>query len=320
VGESRGERLEIARKRIGSILKKHTVATMRILEQKISDAGPSGQRVDPHILTFARNQLMDAGEILSTRRKGMQWFHLPDTRPDDIASRLSVLGPIHDRTAAQDFCKRSGQSLEIAIYRGLSAGTLHFFGAFLDLDAHDDSILYSKEEPPRVVSGRRLPGDTRLDFTVIHPEAGPAGIEAKNIREWIYPDRAEIMDLLRKCCEIDAVPVLIARRIPYGTFSVLHAAGVLIHQTYNQLYPASDADLAALVRDKTLLGYHDVRCGNLPDPRLRKFLNVDLPALLPEARERFSRFSDLLRRYGNREIDYAEFTARVRRRENREPP
>lgn len=154
----------------------------------------------------------------------------------------------------------------------------------------------------------------RLDFIAIHQTAGPAGVEAKNIREWLYPNRSEVIDLLQKCCSIDAVPVLIARRISYSTFSILHTTGVIVHQTYNQLYPYADADLAALARHKAMLGYHDIRVGNEPDLRLRKFLSTHLPVLIPAARSQFVVYRDLLARYASGELDYPAFAWRVRQR------
>jgi len=47
VGEE--ERIEIAKRRIVSNLRTYTVANLRTLEQKIADAGPPGQRIDPHL-------------------------------------------------------------------------------------------------------------------------------------------------------------------------------------------------------------------------------------------------------------------------------
>lgn len=314
------ERLALGQKRIVSILRKHGVASMRILEQKIADAGPLPQRIDPHIITTARNALAAAGDLRERRHRSSRWYYLAATPADVVDRRFAELTALHDRTSAPDFTMRAGQALEIAIFRALGEQEfLPFLGGFLDLNAHDDSSLYSKEEPPRILNGRLIPGQMRLDFLGMHPHAGSVGIEAKNIREWIYPDRKEVQDLLLKCYTQDAVPVLIARRIAYGTFSILRATGVLIHQTFNQLYPEADHDLSELVRDKNLLGYHDVRVGNTPDKRLRKFLHQDLSALLPDARARFKRYSDLLQRYGSGDIGYPEFAGRVRRRERGEP-
>jgi hypothetical protein len=75
---SRAERIEIARTRLLRVIGNHTVATMRTLEMKISDAGPFNQRIDPHILTDARDAMVEEGvlqrwqaaEQRTTRRKG----------------------------------------------------------------------------------------------------------------------------------------------------------------------------------------------------------------------------------------------------------
>lgn len=81
---------------------------------------------------------------------------------------------------------------------------------------------------------------------------------------------------------------------------------MIVHQTYNQRYPYSDAELASHVRDKRLLGYHDVRVGNEPDARLIKFLHVNLPAVLPKAREKFDEHKDLLKALGEG-LPYLDF-------------
>jgi hypothetical protein len=66
-----------------------------------------------------------------------------------------------------------GQALEIAVFRALAGQmALQSYGGFLDLDDHDDSTLYSKEEHPSLLSGHRMPGDKKLDFLLYHPEAG----------------------------------------------------------------------------------------------------------------------------------------------------
>ena len=59
--------------------------------------------------------------------------------------------------------------------------------------------------------------------------------------------------------------------------------------------------------------------GNHPDARLSRFITDRLVSLLPEARERFDRFRDLLEGYTDGEYDYASFSARVRRRSRGEP-
>lgn len=88
----------------------------------------------------------------------------------------------------------------------------------------------------------------------------------------------------------------------------------MIHQTYNQLLPVTAKTLADRVRHREALGYHDLRVGNDPDARLQKFIGENLPKVLPEARQTFDRYKDLLMSYGSLEIDYTEFAARTRRR------
>jgi hypothetical protein len=45
-----------------------------------------------------------------------------------------------------------------------------------------------------------------------------------------------------------------------------------------------------------------------------QFIHVNLPKLLPTAREAFNDYKDLVRAYANGQMEYEEFAARVRRR------
>ena len=96
-------------------------------------------------------------------------------------------------------------------------------------------------------------------------------------------------------------------------------AWMSLHQNYNQLLPESMRDVAEQARDKNLLGYHDIRLSPEPDSRLRRFIGSNLPKLLPEAREQFDQYKDLLCEFARREMDYEEFAARARRREQGMP-
>jgi hypothetical protein len=312
---TRTERKDIAKARLVKILKVHKVAAARTLEQKISDAGPNPMRVDPHVLTTARAELEHNGRIIRINRDASTWYALASTPEAEVEAKLQILIPIHMQLCDQAFNMRLGQSLEIAIFRALCASnSLQFLGGFLDLDAHDDSGNYRKEEPPTILSGRRMPGDRRFDFVAFSDLRKPAGIEAKNVREWLYPNRDEVRDLLLKACAVRAIPVLIARRIPFVTFKLFRAIGGIIHQMYNQRFPSADAALAARAADKNLLGYHDIRLGNQPDARLLKFIRENLPPLLAPSHARFTTFLDILHPYANAAMPYAEFAARVRRR------
>ena len=56
-------------------------------------------------------------------------------------------------------------------------------------------------------------------------------------------------------------------------------------------------------------------CALLATPYLTKFISEILPEELPDARDRFDDYSDLLRGYAIDGMSYEEFAARVRRRE-----
>src|SRR5438105_585021 len=223
---TRADRLAIASRRLRNILRRHVVANARTLENKICDAGPFPQRVEAHLLTEARRELEERREIRFTGERTI-WYYLKDTSPQDIEVRLSLQRSLYTELLKGSFTMRLGQSLEIAVFRALrEAWPSEFLGAFADLDDHDDSTLYSKEEPPSIITGVAMPSKKRLDFLLLS-EAGRVGVETKNIREWLYPGAGEIKELLLKCCTINAVPVLVARRLPYITFSLLGACGVI---------------------------------------------------------------------------------------------
>lgn len=311
----REDRIELARKRLVKALDANTACLARTLEQKISDAGPNPQRIDPHILTTVRTTLVKEGVITSQKVLGAPWYYLTRTPIEKVTNRLKVLTPIHARMQKPGFTQRLGQTMEIAVFRALKAEKrFKTLGGFSDLYDHDDSTTYKKTEPPSSVSGDSMEGEA--DFMLLTRKGQIAAIEVKNIREWLYTDREEVRAIIAKALAVDAVPVLIARRIHYVTFKVLNPCGVIIHQMYNQLFPEADKALADKARDKTLLGYHDIRTGNQPDNRLVKFISGNLPDLLDEARDKFEANRDLLEAFSSEEMPYAEFAARVRRRSN----
>lgn len=287
---------------------------MRTIEQKIADAGPGPQRIDPHVLTDIRRALLKEGQLRTFKSaSGENWTHLANTPKERIENRLKLLDPIFTALNDAKLKVRMGQTLEIAIFRALLTQK-HFdvYGGFRDLDAHDDSKPFSKEEPPTIINGTSMTAP--VDF-VLRDAHGHYLVEAKNIRPWIYPRAPEIKELLARAIAVDAVPILIARRIHVSTLMALTRCGLLIHQNYNQLFPTADTLLADRAKHKDLLGYHDIRIGNVPDARLLKFVGTNLPKITNTARERFDANKDLIHRYVVNDINYGQFVARLRRRE-----
>lgn len=312
---SRATRIAIARKRLPNILEAHGIALARTIEQKIAVGGPYNQRVNPHIITEARNGLIEEGTIVALIVNNVRWYHLADTPDDVIQARLAEQEPIHDAVTHDAFTKRLGQTLEIAVQRALdTAPSLKYFGRFIDLADHDDSTLYKKEEPPSHLGSKALAGKQKLDFIICTDTGHWAGIEVKNTRPWIYPTQSELVELLRKCITLDIAPVLIARRIPYVTGFLFRRCGLVTWETLRQRYPMSENELADAARHKSILGFSDISLGNEPDGPLSNFASTNLPKVLPEARERFEKYKDLLEAFSFGEMPYHEFAARVRRR------
>ena len=312
---NREDRVLIARKRLVRVLEANVVCLARTLEQKIADAGPNPQRIDPHVLTEVRTSLVREGIIRFEKVLGAPWYYLRRTPYEDVRKRLDVLTPIHARMQRPGFTQRLGQTMEIAVYRALKAEKRRFktLGGFPDLDDHDDSRTYKKIEPPAAISGDSMEGE--VDF-LLFTKGEAAAIEVKNVREWLYTDREEVRAIISKALAVDAIPVLVARRIHFVTFKVLNPCGVIIHQTYNQMFPSADQALANQAKHKDLLGFHDIRTGNQPDKRLTSFISGNLPGLLDDARDRFNQNRDLLEAFITNDMPYKEFAARVRRRSN----
>src|SRR5437016_1686925 len=133
---NRGDRIEIGKERLQNILAAHGIATWRTLEQKISDAGPGHLRIDPHILTVARRQLEDENIVVRHLPQPDQtpWFGLHDAPAETIASRLKAQLPTFNAVHADNFKKRLGQTMEIAVYRSLQSQTAlsDTLGSYLD--------------------------------------------------------------------------------------------------------------------------------------------------------------------------------------------
>ena len=106
---TRRERVELAKRRIINILTTYKIALARTLEQKISDAGPFDQRIDPHVLTNARKELEETEQVHIYRGyQGVPWYYLSETPKRVWQGRLAELEPIHRQILKQDFGMRAG--------------------------------------------------------------------------------------------------------------------------------------------------------------------------------------------------------------------
>ena len=159
------------------------------------------------MLTDARHQLIDEGEVVELRQNNTPWFYLASTPEEVLRSRLNEQLPVFRAVHSGKFTKRVGQTLEIAVVKALmQQDCLEYLGGFDDLEDHDDSTLYSKEEPPRSLSGRRS-GRKRLDFLCLHRKCGGVAIEVKNVRPWLRADERSSVQRERRPARPVGAPV-----------------------------------------------------------------------------------------------------------------
>ncbi len=302
-------------RRIQSVLEREQVAAIRTLEMKISDGGPTPQRIEPHILGLAGIELVHRGFVKIHRHPDTathNWYapaRLPQTA---VNQKIAQLLPVYQETVAPGFTSTLGDPLEISVFKILRElreqdRRLTFFGSF-DLSSRTPSGRFSKTEPPVSIADATLNGPP--DFILIHPATGePALIECKNLREWIYPSSGEMKEFIRKALTVNMTPIIIARRLPYITKVALCApAGIIAHETYNQLYPdtAYGHQLASKVRLIRGLGYADVRPSEDPLPRTIEFFVKNLPTLLSTAAPRFQANRPMLKKWVDSEITWTQ--------------
>ena len=122
-GGSSQERIELGKRRLRNVLKTNVLANLRTLENKISYAGPTNQRIDPHMPTISKKLLLEAGEIKTypaePKNNEIQWYYLNGTSEEGLVKRYRGLEPIHRGTVDPHFTKRMGQTMEIAVSKAL---------------------------------------------------------------------------------------------------------------------------------------------------------------------------------------------------------
>ncbi len=309
------ERLSLGMRRIQSVLEREQAAAIRTLEMKISDGGPNPQRVEPHILGVAGVELMERGFVKAHQHPSTgthNWFAPARLTPQELDVKLQQLIPVYQETTAPGFTASLGDPLEISVFKILhnlkqKDPRFAFFGSF-DLSGRRPSGRYAKTEPPISVSGTTLNGPP--DFFLFHPASGETAlIECKNVREWLYPSSGLIKEMLAKALYCDMVPIIIARRIPYITKVALCVpAGIIAHETYNQLYPDTPYghQLAERVSKVRGLGYSDVRASEEPLQRTVTFFEKNLPIILPQMAERFRANKPILQKWVDGMINWTD--------------
>jgi hypothetical protein len=245
----------------------------------------------------------------------ISWFANPATDPHQIRQRLDELAPLYASVSGGGFSNQTGDALEVITFKCLESirrrtPRYTYQGHFLLSDPKDAQNRFRKIQPARSLGPKYT--DKEADFLQFGHEPGPLFIECKNLHEWIYPSNQHIKDLILKSSSLDAVPLLIARRIHYTTLTnFLEPAGILAHESFHQYYPSDCAELAARVRDKNSLGFSDVLATEEPHRRTLTFFENILPTIVDTMAERWFRNADALVAFAKEEINLPQLYTEI---------
>jgi hypothetical protein len=291
-----GQWLAIAARRLQRNLDRLRYASIRQLEMKISEAGPPHQRPSPIHLREALEGLVWGGHVAEEPPPAVAGLSLPTfyspsdfslDDPDDAARRALILALY--QTFLETNREEQGKTLERATFT--AALEARSSGQFV-------AVLGSPDRPPGqglVLDGIAI--GAPVDLILLGLDGSRVAVEEKNYREWLGPKSHEVWELFGKAVRLDALPVLICRKVTYDLFLLFKQTGALAFQVHSQLFHERFTERLATVKHKDGLGFADIRFGDTPSPALRRFLGITLPRLLPNRIAIFRRYLPLLRDY-----------------------
>lgn len=311
----------IASKRIKNILKTRRISYSSHLEIKISEAGPTWMRAEPHIISNALKRMVRNEEIIkytpSNLVEGGNYpvFYVPlDFKGAADASRSRSFVEWRNlfvwASQKSEYC---GFMLEKIVFDSvLETDQYHVLGSapmwengYLRKRGGSEILDYQGR---RIYKGESGSG---FDLFIIHKETGtPIGIEAKNLREWIYPASEEVWRAIARACTLECLPVIIARKISFvsrvGFFAKFGILGFETNFQYMAHKVQSDSKYS--FKDKVLhkdkLGFADIKLIKEKDEAPVHVVNFFSDTLDQNAEayfEKFMRHKDLLKKYA---IDY----------------
>ena len=297
------------------------------LEAKLADRRwgefPS---INPHHLTTARQALQRSGEISvqheQTRGKGWITTYSVTTRVKDASRRAARKRLLYGRYL--------GWNRETSDWKPapIPAGLERVIHASLTAAApYGYRLLAPGGGEVRTIFGERVPGGP-VDNAALHTalqETGLPGattlvpIEAKNIRQWVYPRTQELFQLLDKSAslherhpEVPITPVFVCRRLMAPTAWMAQQMGFHVIETKKQYIRPVVAEKDEDARRKfdevnDELGFNlTAHEGEVP-PMTSQFAKT-LPRRIADASERWAivadhpRVPDLLAQLRDKEI------------------
>ena len=111
------DRNELARRRLVRVLRRHGVALMRTLEQKILRWGTGQPARGPTHPDPGPRRLAGRRAIAQRKSKGAPWYYLSETHSRTVTARLRQQASVYQALSQGDLPQRIGQALEIAVFR-----------------------------------------------------------------------------------------------------------------------------------------------------------------------------------------------------------
>ena len=215
------ERIALAKRRIQSILDREIAAGRRTLEQKISDQGPAGQRVDPHLVGLAIMDLLETARLKERVVAGDPWYSNPGTSDQAAEAKIGKYAQLHALINSGNFGNLIGDALELVVFKTLdrlyAAQPRYAYHGSFRLSEPKKLARYVKDRPPKNIGARSTLKDP--DFLQFGHDSGPLYIECKNRREWLYPRHGLIKNMIIGAIDLGCTPVLIQRRLHYTTIT-----------------------------------------------------------------------------------------------------
>jgi hypothetical protein len=265
----------LARYALQQFLRSEHAAVWAEVEAKLADVswGDLPEGIFPHHLTTAKRQLIAAHAIeeITEPTKGgrlipvLAMVKRPKRAFEDAAARKRVLYARYLSWAMPtggrpNLVGRGGeQVVRASLRKAMPYGYMP-----LRLEGGDVNQVF----------GKPVPGGTFDDaahLMLLDAEQAPFAnvtvlVEVKNVRHWIYPESAELYDLLHKAAHVQLdnptrsiVPVLACRRVNFPTFRMARDLGFIVIQTKKQfILRMADLDIPHLMEVQQGLGFLDL--------------------------------------------------------------
>ena len=266
------------------------------LEARLAERGftQSQDNIDPHHITTALNQLIQAKRVLVVEHT-TKGNHLVKTiQPANTYRRATNIASATKR-------KRTLYGRYLGWAQGTSrhpqgligpAGEAAVRKAILASAALQPAVSGAGEVPS--ILGLKLPGPLdsagyMVPFTQKIP-GQPVTLlfEVKNIRSWIYPQSPELFQLLNKAVllqqhrpELPILPILVCRAAHKTAFYMAKQLGFIVIDMKRQFVGAVDED--SILEVSSELHFTDLKAGSDPSIRVLDRLRKTLPSTCTEA-------------------------------------